>query len=356
MDENSHYPEYIESIFEIRVPQGQTPQRLDVYLVNIIKNATRTKVQKAISEGAVTVNGKITRGSKKVQPGDFILCKLLKPPPIELIPENIPLNIIYEDEYLLVINKASGMVSHPGFGNRSGTLVNALLYHLGHRERIKIELDEDDEDISDEGKIFASDSIRPGLVHRLDKDTSGIMLIAKNPEIHSLLAKQFAERTVEKKYLALVWGKFDEPSGRIEGDIGRSSLDRKLFAVVKKGGKPAITEYKVVEEYEYLSLVEINLLTGRTHQIRVHFSYVKHPVFGDVQYGGDKIVYGYNNKKLRDLYNELLKIANNQQLHSFSLKFEHPINKTIMKFEAELPLIFSEILEKLKREKFDVTK
>jgi len=352
MDKNNNYPEYIESIYEFKVPQGQTPQRLDIYLVNNIKNATRTKVQKAISEGVVTINGKVTRGSKKVQPGDLIICKLLKPPPIELIPEDIPLNIIYEDDYLMLVNKPSGMVSHPGFGNRSGTLVNALLFHLGHRERIKIEIDEDEEEINDEGKIFASDSIRPGLVHRLDKDTSGIMLIAKNPDIHSLLAKQFADRSVEKKYLALVWGKFDEPQGRIEGDIGRSNLDRKLFAVVKKGGKPAITEYKVVDEFQYVSLVEVNLLTGRTHQIRVHFSHIKHPVFGDVQYGGDKIIYGYNNKKLKDLYNECLKLTRSQQLHSFSLRFEHPILKKSMNFEAELPQLFSELISKLKKSQF----
>lgn len=352
MCENNNYPDYIENIYEFKVPQGQTPQRLDIYLVNSIKNATRTKVQKAISEGVVTVNGKIVRGSKKVQPGDRIICKLLKPPPIELIPEDIPLNIIYEDDSLMVINKPVGMVSHPGFGNRSGTLVNALLYHLGHRERIKIEFDEDDEEINDEGKIFASDLIRPGLVHRLDKDTSGIMLIAKNPDIHLLLAKQFADRSVEKKYLALVWGKFDETTGRIEGDIGRSNLDRKLFAVVKKGGKPAITEYKVIEEFQYVSLVEINLLTGRTHQIRVHFSHNKHPVFGDVQYGGDKIIYGYNNRQLRDLYNDCLKLTKSQQLHAFSLKFEHPLLKKNMKFEAELPPLFLELLSKLKKCKF----
>lgn len=347
MDENINYPDYIESVFEFKVTAGQTPQRLDIYLVNSIKNATRTKVQKAIDEGFVTINGKVTKGSKKVQPGDLILCKLLKPPPIELIPEDIPLNIIFEDEYLILVNKPSGMVSHPGFGNRCGTLVNALLYHLGHRDRIKIEIEEDEEESNDEGKIFASDSIRPGLVHRLDKDTSGIMLIAKNPEIHSQLAKQFAERTVEKKYLALVWGKFVNKTGRIEGDIGRSSLDRKLFAVVKKGGKTAITEYKVLEEFEYLSLVEVNLLTGRTHQIRVHFSHIKHPVFGDIPYGGNKIVYGYNNKKLRELYTECLKMTNSQQLHSFSLSFQHPITKQRMKFEAELPITFSDIIQKL---------
>lgn len=348
MDEKNNYPDYIENIFELNVPPGQTPQRLDVYLVNNIKNVTRTKVQRAITEGYVTVNGKITRGSKKIQPGDKIVCKLLKPPPIELIPEDIPLDIIYEDDYLILANKPSGMVSHPGFGNRTGTLVNALLFHLGHREKIKIELDDDEDDISDEGRIFASESIRPGLVHRLDKDTSGIILIAKNPEIHSILAKQFADRKVEKKYIALVWGKFENSAGRIEGDIGRSTLDRKLFAVVKKGGKPATTEYKVIDEFEYTSLVEINLLTGRTHQIRVHFSHIKHPVFGDRQYGGDKIHYGYNNKKLKELYNHCLELTNSQLLHAFSLKFEHPVNKQKMTFHVELPEDFKKIIQKLK--------
>lgn len=342
------YPEKIETIFEFKIPKGQLPERLDVFLANSIKNATRTKVQKAIDEGVVTVNGKQAKASRKIQPLDEIICKILKSPPIDLIPENIPLNVIYEDEFLMIINKPAGIVSHPGFGNPYGTVVNAVLYYLGMREPVKVEIDDDEDEVQDEGIIFSSDAIRPGLVHRLDKDTSGLMLISKNPDIHANLAQQFQDRTVEKYYYALVWGVFKEHNGRIEGDIGRSQRNRKLFAVVKQGGKPAITEFEVLEQFEYITLLRIKLLTGRTHQIRVHFSHNHHHVFGDVSYGGDSIVFGANNSEFKKLADKCLKSINRQMLHAKELGFTHPVTGKKLYFESELPEDFVYVLDELK--------
>src|SRR3989339_2003610 len=344
------YPEKIETIFEFKIPKGQIPERLDVYLTNSIKNATRTKVQRAIDEGAVFVNGKSAKASRKIQPNDEIICKIMKAPPIDLIPENIPLDVVYEDEYLMVINKPAGIVSHPGFGNPYGTVVNAVLYHLGLREAIKIELDDEDEiENLDEGIIYSSDAIRPGLVHRLDKDTSGLMLISKNPDVHAKLAQQFQDRTVDKFYYALVWGTFKDDNGRIEEDIGRSQRNRKLFAVLKKGGKSAITEYEVLERFEYLTLIKIKLMTGRTHQIRVHFCHNHHPVFGDVSYGGDSIVFGVNNSEFKKIANKCLISVNRQMLHAKELGFIHPESGERLNFTSELPEDFEKVLKELEK-------
>ncbi len=342
-----NYPEYIEHIFEFRVPPGQTPERLDLYISRNTQNATRNKVQKAIAEGNVTVNGKAGKSSKKVQPNDYIICKIMKPPPIELLPENIPLDIVFEDEYLMVINKPAGMCVHPGFGNRYGTLVNALLYHFGERESKQIEYDEDDDDIEDHGEIFASDSIRPGIVHRLDKDTSGLLVIAKNSDVHAKLAKQFAEKTSIREYNALVWGTLDNDEGTIEGNIGRSSRDRKLFEVVRKGGKHALTEYYVIERYAYLTLLRLKLHTGRTHQIRVHLKHINHPVFADISYGGDALLFGGQDKVFRIKAERCLKLAGRQLLHAKTLGFQHPITKDMLEFDSELPEDFKEILNLL---------
>jgi len=267
----------------------------------------------------------------------------MKPPPIELVPEDIPLDIVYEDNYILVVNKPPGMVTHPGYGNRYGTLVNAVLYHTGSRESVTLEYDDDEG--TDEGLLFSSESVRPGVVHRLDKDTSGLLVISKNPHVHARLADQFANRTVSKEYYALVWGRFREDTGTINGDIGRSSKDRKLFAVVRKGGKHALTEYEVVEEFEYLTLVKIKLHTGRTHQIRVHFSHIKHAVFGDSSYGGDKLLYGANNTKWRALAQKCLDIAGRQLLHAKSLGIKHPESGEDMVFTSDLPEDMSRIID-----------
>ncbi len=341
-----NYPDYIEAIFKFNIPSGQIPLRLDVFLTNSIKNATRTKVQKAIDAGTVTVNGKIKKASYKILPDDKIVCKLMKPPPMELVPENIKLDIAYEDDTLLVVNKPAGMVTHPGFGNRYGTLVNAILYYLGQRESISIEVDDEEE--IEESKVFASQDIRPGIVHRLDKNTSGLLVIAKNSIDHSKLAEQFHDRTIERFYYALVWGNLKEDEGHFEGNIARSPRDRKLFTVVKKGGKTAYTDYWVLERYDFLTLVKIKLRTGRTHQIRVHFSFNNHQVFGDGDYGGRAILYGGSNKKNKDLAGKCLKIAKRQMLHAKILGFSHPETKERLLFESELPDDFTEVLNILR--------
>lgn len=336
---------------QIVVPPGKLPERIDTFLARHLRNVSRTKVQRAIEEKGVTVNGQIVKPNHKVKPNDLIVCKLRRLPPLQLIPENIPLDIVYEDDFLMVVNKPAGMVTHPGYGNRSGTLVNAVLYHLGYRDAIEIsgdELEELDEG-QDEGKIFASSQIRPGIVHRLDKNTTGLLLISKDPSVHQQLAEQFSNRTVERYYFALVWGNFDEDEGTYEGDIGRSPKDRKLFAVVKKDGKPAITDYWVVHRFDYLTLVKIKLRTGRTHQIRVHFSHNRHPVFGDPSYGGDKVVYGGHNLRFKQFAIHLLKSANRQMLHAKTLGFFHPILKTQMHFEVDFANDFKNVLQELEK-------
>jgi 23S rRNA pseudouridine1911/1915/1917 synthase len=335
---------------QIVVPPGKIPERVDTFLARHLRNVSRTKVQRAIETGEVQVNGKLVKANHKIKPGDVVVCRLTRLPPLKLIPENIPLDIVYEDDYLMVVNKPAGMVTHPGYGNRKGTLVNAVLYHLGYREAIEIsgeELEELEEE-QDEGRIFASSQIRPGVVHRLDKNTTGLLLISKDPSIHQQLAEQFSRRTVDRYYYAIVWGEFSEDFGTYEGDIGRSPRDRKLFAVVKKDGKPAITDYWVVERFDYLTLLKVKLRTGRTHQIRVHFSHNKHPVFGDPSYGGDNVVYGGHNIRFKQFITKILKTTTRQMLHAKTLGFFHPILKEQMNFEIDFPADFIFVLEQLR--------
>lgn len=338
--------EYIEKIYDFIVPPNQKTERIDSYLTQSIHNASRNKIQLAIENGNVLINDKTVKPSRKIKPGDHIICKILKLPPIKLIPENIPLNIIYEDDSLLIINKPAGMVTHPGFGNRNGTLVNALLFHFGLREPIHIE-QEDEDDEQNDALIFSSQDIRPGIVHRLDKDTSGLLVVAKSQSIHYELQKQFHNRTINREYIALVWGVLEEDKGTYEGDIGRSSLDRKLFTVVKKDGKPAITDYEVLKRLDFTTLVKIKLRTGRTHQIRVHFSHNKHPVFGDPSYGGNKIVYKKNFPELRKKAEIALSKINRQMLHARTLGFIHPISQQFLQFDSELPDDMNNCLELL---------
>jgi 23S rRNA pseudouridine1911/1915/1917 synthase len=345
--EKDNYPEYIEKIFKFQITPGQRPERIDTFLTHSIVNATRTRVSKAIEAGFVEINGKSVKPSRKIQPGDEVICKLMKPPPIELVPENIPLEIVFEDDEMMVINKRAGMVTHPGFGNRYGTLVNAVLYHLGFRESLKVELGEEDDDEPDEGIIFASDAVRPGVVHRLDKDTSGLIIVSKNSIAHARLASQFADRSISRTYYSLVWGDVRNNSGTIEGNIGRSSRDRKLFAVVNKGGKNAVTDYEVIERFGILTLLKIKLRTGRTHQIRVHFSHIKHPVFGDPAYGGDKLILG-SSPVQKNILNKCLKTVNRQMLHAKEISFRHPSNSEIMTFSSELPPDFNTIIKNIK--------
>ncbi len=313
---------------EIVVPAGKKKERLDLFLTHHIQNATRNKVQRAIEEGAVQVDGKKVRSSHQVSGNEVIRIALPKPPPQKALPENIPLDILYEDENLLVLNKPAGMVTHPAYGNYTGTLVNALLYHCNHLSTL-------------------NDETRPGIVHRLDKDTSGVMVIAKTDAAHAFLARQFSVRTVSREYLGLVWGTFREKKGIIEASLGRSKSDRKKMAVVANG-KHAVTEYSVIEQFEYLSLITLKLHTGRTHQIRVHLAHIGHPVFGDPTYNGRQIVAGSGSQKQKAQVQQLLKILHRQALHAKTLGFIHPATKEKMFFDSNLPRDLESLLNSVK--------
>lgn len=315
------------------MPDGQKADiRLDKYITGFVENATRNKVQQAIKDGYVFVNGKNEKSSYIMQPGDEIFIELPKAPPPEAKAEELDLNIVYEDDDIIVVNKEAGMVVHPAYGNWTGTLVNGLMHHVD-------ELAGDEE----------SDNLRPGIVHRLDKDTSGLLVVAKNEETLSKLSKLFAEKDIERTYWAIVWGTPAE-EGTIEGDIGRSKHDRKLMTVLPEGrGKPAVTHYKVLEYFDYLSLVEVKLETGRTHQIRVHFNHIGHQVFGDPTYGGTSVRYGPNTGSRKSMFYNLLKGLNRQALHAKTLGFEHPKTGDIVRFDSSLPDDFQHVLETLRR-------
>ncbi len=349
--EEEQYPEYVESIYEYDITPGVTSVRIDKFLTQAIERATRTRVQKAMAAGRVFLNGEVhDKANYKVKPGDKIKCIIMKAPPLALRPENIPLDIIYEDEYLLVINKPVGMVVHPGLGNRYGTLVNALLYHLGHRNPLELKFEEEEEvdEKSIEAHLMASDKVRPGIVHRIDKNTSGILVVAKNTEVLTALQKQFAAHTTERTYYALAWGRYKVNSGSYESLIGRHPRNRKLFWVVNKYGKFAKTDYQVVENYEFGTLLKLNLHTGRTHQIRVHCSHDKHPLIGDTSYGGDKFVFGSTVPEYRQGAKKILEICQRQMLHAKTLGFVHPVKKDFMQFDSPLPEDFVEAIKVLR--------
>ncbi len=322
--------------FEIRVPPGQTKERLDVYLTSHTENATRNKVQEAIKNGEIHVNGKIVKPSYVILGNDLIEINLLRPDPPEVKAENIPLEIVYEDEYLLVVNKPAGMVTHPAYKNYSGTLVNALMHHS---EKLSQFHSEDDEEYN---------IVRPGIVHRLDKDTSGLLVVAKDETSHQKLAKQFAAKTSEREYNAIVWGKFKQQSGVIDAPLGRSKSDRKKVAVIADG-KNAVTDYEVIEQFDYLSFVKLHLRTGRTHQIRVHLAHIHHPVFGDETYGGREIIVSRIEGKKKAEVKNLLEMMPRQALHAKKLGFVHPATKKMMRFESELPDDMKEVLRFLKK-------
>jgi 23S rRNA pseudouridine1911/1915/1917 synthase len=312
---------------EIIVPSGKVRERLDLFLTHHVENATRSKVQQAIESGNITVNGKTVKPSYKISPDEVIRVVIPKPPAPDVVEENIPIEIIFEDEHLLVVNKPAGMVTHPAYGNYTGTLVNALLYHCNNT------------------LSTLNDPTRPGIVHRLDKDTSGLIVIAKSDMVHAHLAKQFARRTIDRAYWAIVWGRFEKgkKSGLIDAALGRSKSDRKKIAV-SDSGKSAATEYEVLEEFEYLSLVKLKLRTGRTHQIRVHLHHIGHPVFGDPTYGGRRIAWGGTEKKKKEEVQQFLKIINRQALHAKTLGFLHPATKETLHFDSNLPADFQEVL------------
>lgn len=302
--------------------KGQTPLRIDKFLVNRLLNASRSKIQQAADAGSVLVNGQPVKSNYKVKPLDEISIVMTYPPrETEIIPEDIPLDIVFEDDHLLVVNKPAGMVVHPGHGNFTGTLVHALAFHFQHLP------------------LFQTGDSRPGLVHRIDKDTSGLLVVAKTEEAKNKLAKQFFDRTSDRRYHALVWGSFEEPEGRIEGNIGRSLKNRKVMSVFPDGdfGKPAATRYKVLEEFSYVSLVECKLETGRTHQIRAHFRFIGHPLFNDSNYGGDEILKGTTFTKYKQFVQNCFKMLPRQALHAKTLAFDHPETGERLEFDSELP-------------------
>lgn len=304
------------------VDPGQGLLRIDRYLSARMDKVSRTRIQSAAGAGNIIVNNKPVKPNYRVKPNDIVQILLPDPPrDIELIPEDIPLDIVYEDDDVIVVNKEAGMVVHPAYGNYTGTLVNALMWHF--------------RDLP----LFQTGELRPGLVHRIDKNTSGILVVAKNELALNKLSRQFYERTTDRKYIALVWGRPDPPEGTITGHVGRNIRDRKIMQVFPDGsqGKPAITHYRVIEDFSYVSLVECKLETGRTHQIRVHFSHIRHPLFNDGEYGGDKILKGTTFSKYQQFVRNCFGILPRQALHARSLSFDHPVTRKRLFFDSELP-------------------
>lgn len=329
-----------EDLYEhhrIVVDKGQSLLRIDKFLQNRIENTSRNKVQAAADAGSILVNGKVVKSSYKIKPDDAITIVLSHPPrEIELYADDIPLNIVYEDAHLIIIDKVPGMVVHPAYGNYRGTLVNALAHHFHPHLS---------------GKPIVSESLRPGLVHRIDKNTSGLMVIAKDEFSMTHLAKQFFDRTIDRNYYALVWGDFAEDKGTITGNVGRNLQDRKIMDVFEDEnyGKHAVTHYEVVERFGYVSLVRCKLETGRTHQIRVHMQHIKHPLFNDGEYGGDKILKGTVFTKYKQFVENCFELLPRQALHAASLGFTHPHTKKRMFFESALPADFAAAVNKWRK-------
>jgi 23S rRNA pseudouridine1911/1915/1917 synthase len=313
---------------------GQSLLRIDKYITDRIENTSRSRIQNAADAGCILVNGKSVKPSYKVKPGDLIQVVLPTPPrEIELIPQDIPLDIVYEDDDVIVVNKEPGMVVHPAYGNYSGTMVNALMWHL--------------KDLP----LFSSGESRPGLVHRIDKNTSGLIVVAKNEYSLNRLSKQFYDRTTDRRYIALIWGSPDPPEGTITGNVGRNIKDRKIMQVFPDGsqGKNAITHYKVLEDFGYISLVECKLETGRTHQIRVHFSYIRHPLFNDGEYGGNQILKGTTFTKYQQFVRNCFKILPRQALHAKTLAFDHPVTGKRLSFNSPVPQDMQQVIDKWRR-------
>jgi 23S rRNA pseudouridine1911/1915/1917 synthase len=372
---DANHPASIEHVYQFDITARQKPERLDAFITHSIEHASRSRVQKAIDRGAVTVNGTPSKANYRVKPGDKIVITVVKPPPLQLIPEDIPVPVVYEDEHLIVFDKPAGMPVHPGFGNRTGTLVNAMLWHAGLREPLDVlkrrehwtdaeedgaeesaedqedpevdvaDVDDDIVEVADVGELsgadeqsfFTSSAIRPGIVHRLDKDTSGLIVIGKTYQATMLLSRQFAARTVKREYIALAWGVIKDDFRIIEGDIGRSTRDRKLMTVVQRGGKYAATEVTVIERYDCATLIRCKLRTGRTHQIRVHLSHIKHPIVGDEEYGGRELAINSIHHLFRKEAVNALHAIHRQALHARTLGFIHPFTQQEMMFSSELP-------------------
>lgn len=316
---------------KIVVDKGQNPLRIDKYLMNFIENASRNKIQAAAKDGSIFVNDIAVKSNYKVKPFDVIRVKF-EHPPFEnlLVGEDIPLDIVYEDDDLLVVNKPAGIVVHPGHGNYSGTLINALIFHFENLPK--------------------NSSDRPGLVHRIDKDTSGLLVVAKTEHAMAHLSKQFKDKTSEREYVAIVWGNVKEDEGTVEGHIGRHPKNR-LQNTVYEGddaykGKPAVTHYKVIERLGYVTLLSCKLETGRTHQIRVHMKYIGHTLFNDERYGGNLILKGTTFTKYKQFVSNCFKVLQRQALHAKTLGFEHPVTGKQMSFNTDVPQDMQKCIEK----------
>lgn len=317
--------------FRFVVDKGQSLLRVDKFLVDRMTESTRNRIQLAADAGCVLVNNNPVKSNYRVKPLDIVSIVMTRPRrEIEIIPEDIPLDIVYEDEDLLVVNKPAGLVVHPGYGNYTGTLVNALAHYL-----------------KDDPSYDPSDP-RLGLVHRIDKDTSGLLVVAKRPEVKANLSLQFFNKTTHRRYNTLVWGIIYEEEGRIEGNIGRDPYDRMLMRVFPEGemGKPAVTHYKVLERLGYVTLAECRLETGRTHQIRVHMKYIGHTLFNDSRYGGDEILKGTTFTKYRQFVQNCFAICPRQALHAKTLGFVHPTTGEEMHFDSEIPADMQQLIDK----------
>ncbi len=311
--------------------QSQKPLRVDKFLMNFIENASRNKIQKAAKNGNIFVNDDSVKPNHKVKAGDEVKVLMAYPPYENLLePENIPIDIVYEDDELLVLNKPTGMVVHPGHGNYSGTLINALIFHFDN--------------------LPNNTSNRPGLVHRIDKETSGLLVVAKTEDAMTHLSKQFFHKTSQREYVALVWGNVEDDEGTIEGNIGRHPKNRLQNTVYdnddENQGKPAVTHYKVLERFGYVTLVSCQLETGRTHQIRVHMKYIGHTLFNDARYGGDKILKGTHFTKYKQFVDNCFKVLPRQALHAKTLGFKHPKTEEQLSFNTGLPQDMQDCIEK----------
>lgn len=317
--------------YRFEVDKGQELLRIDRFLMDRLPNTSRSKLQEAAEAGNILVNTKVVKSNYRVKPLDTITVVMSYPKrEIEIIPEDIPLNIVYEDDALMVVNKVPGMVVHPSYGHYTGTLVNALAWHLK------------------DNPLFKENDPRPGLVHRIDKDTSGLLVIAKTEEAKTHLALQFFNKTSSRKYVALCWGNLEEDAGTIIGNIGRNLTNRKVMSTFPSGeyGKHAVTHYKVLERLGYVNLVECVLETGRTHQIRAHFKHIKHPLFNDSEYGGNEIIKGTTFTKYKQFVNNCFNICPRQALHAKTLGFEHPVTKEFMSFDSEIPEDMQQLITK----------
>lgn len=317
--------------FRFKVDPGTELLRMDRYLTNLIANVSRHRIQEAAKANCILVNGRPEKSNYRVHPNDVISILLPRPPrEFEIKAENIPIDIMYEDDHLIIVNKPAGMVVHPAFGNYEGTLVNALTYHFLNKK--------------DKNGL----GIKPLLLHRIDKNTSGVLVVAKSEEAQIKLAANFFEHSIDRKYRALVWGDFQEDEGTITGNVGRDPRNRLVMTVFPDGetGKNAVTHYRVVERFGYVTLIECQLETGRTHQIRVHMKYIGHPLFNDESYGGDQILKGTTFTKYKQFINNCFKLMPRQALHAKSLGFTHPITGKYMLFDSDMPADFTAVLDK----------